>query len=330
MLAAIAAKAKTSRGTVSSVLNGSYADRRISEELAARVREAAAELGARPNAAARAMQSGRFGAVGLLTHPRGQRVSPFLGLLQGILAAAQAHQYLVSVAPLPDADEEHELPRLLRESCVDGVVIDCIEDIPAWLTEDVERSGVPAVWANVKFPEDCVHPDDYEGARAATERLLLQGRRDIVFVAGQRSAHYSQADRVAGYERAMQSAQRTPRVVYGRARDASLPSLLSKKNQRSLPDAIIAGGPQEAIVLSLEAARVGLSLPEQLSIVTFAESAMIWNYLEDLPIQVIEIPAFALGAEAVRALIARIDGGKPGPARTIPYDVERALTPPRS
>ncbi|HEY7200131.1 MAG TPA: LacI family DNA-binding transcriptional regulator, partial [Candidatus Dormibacteraeota bacterium] len=83
----VARRAGVSRATVSYVLNG-VPESRISQMTAARVREAAGELGYVPHAMARSLRAGRTGLVLVprMTSPPGPMLDSFQEALEGRLA----------------------------------------------------------------------------------------------------------------------------------------------------------------------------------------------------------------------------------------------------
>ncbi len=85
-IAEVAARAGVGAGTVSRVLNGSP---KVSETTRAKVQSAIAELGYRPNAAARALKEGRTRTLGLVIPPASQRLTDMqLGFVAGVVEAA--------------------------------------------------------------------------------------------------------------------------------------------------------------------------------------------------------------------------------------------------
>jgi LacI family transcriptional regulator len=217
----IAARARVSRMTVSNVLSG-----RVKHVLpqavrrAERIREIAAAMGYRPNAAARAVSQGRCGAAGLLLSMNEATSAVNGWLLRGLDTALAEHDTHLTLIRLPDAKLVNEgyVPKLLREFAVDGLLINYHAHIPPQLIELIERHRTPSVWINSKQPHDSVYPDDYRGAYDATVRLIGDGHRAIAFLdystdwAGG-AWHYSSVDRRDGYLKAMTEAGLAPRLI---------------------------------------------------------------------------------------------------------------------
>lgn len=92
----VARRAGVSRATVSYILTGSPAAARISDEVAARVRAAAVDLGYAPNYAARTLASGQTHTIGLAVGTMPQGLWPFWArIAEGAEAQALAAGYSV-------------------------------------------------------------------------------------------------------------------------------------------------------------------------------------------------------------------------------------------
>ena len=106
----VARRSGVSQSTVSLVFSGKAAGR-ISAGTEAAVRAAAAELGYRPNAAARALKTGAARTVALVVP---DITNPFFGgLLRGAQPAARAAGYAVALIDT-DNDREWGAPRPRR------------------------------------------------------------------------------------------------------------------------------------------------------------------------------------------------------------------------
>ncbi len=304
LLGAIAREVGVSKSTVSSVLNGRYRERRISERVASMVLEASRRIDQRPNAAARAVQSGRHGTIGLVSSSEGERVSPFLHLWRGAMIEAASRDVNLALAPLPDElSVEQELPRLVREDFTDGLIIDLIHDIPPSFTQAIERHRIPAVFANAKLEHNCVYPNDRLAAREASERLLALGHRRICFFGFGWQVHYSDAERRAGYREALERAGLVPFEVS----DVPLLQLEQADALRAIfadnwPTAVVAYSPTEAIVVARAAELSGLRVPHDVSIVTFADTLEHWRFLAALGVVSMLVPSLDVGRLAVSTL----------------------------
>lgn len=280
----------------------------------------AEQHGYRPNAAAQAMRSGRHGCVLLLmSTDRGKSFLP-MELLDGIHEGLAAHDQRLMLANLDDEalGSEAILPASLRRWMADGVIINYTHDIPSRLEEIIRASRLPAVWINVKRDVDAVYPDDHVGGLVATRRLLELGHRRIAFVNTMSELHYSARDRRAGYEAAMRGAGLPPdclvlpdRFPTAAERRAILRGWLDRPQ---LPTAIVTARPHDALTLRSLALESGLRLPQQLSLITIAESAEDRDGTE---LSTMRLPERAVGLAAVAMLMRRTGTDAPQPAQSI-------------
>jgi LacI family transcriptional regulator len=321
-----------SQPTVSHVLNGRAERFRISPQTQERVHEAAAKLGYRVNALARATRTGRSNFVALLlsTHSGRSYLPPtMLDTIHDALAERDLHLVL---AKLPDAQlsDQTFVPRILRELGVDGLLIDYTDQIPPAMIELIERNALPAIWINTDRATDCVRPDDRQMGRLATEQLVQRGHRRIAYVDyavghdALAQAHYSRRERELGYTQAMLAAGLRPEVLRlatgleKQQRADDLERLLREANR---PTAVISYSPQSSALLKAMR-RVGLSFPADLAWVSFADrpaTFMQWDRESELHAGNVYLPHKEVAREAVAMLIDKLTRPLVGlKARVIP------------
>jgi LacI family transcriptional regulator len=294
-------------------------DPSISEATRERVRKLAAEIGYRPNASARAMRAGKFGTVALVlsAHP-GRSYLPERAL-RGICQTLSDRELQLTIAQLPDEKltDAGFVPRLLREYCCDGMLIDYTDHIPDRMIELIEQLRQPAIWLNRKQDHDCVYPDDLAMGREATRRLLAAGHRRIAYVdwgAGWKQldqAHYSQRDRQAGYEAAMRDAGLTCRIV--RREDSTIDSS-AEELMALIGDLVTGADAPTAFVtyswpfgrrIAAAVMRRQRRVPQDVSLVTISEQR---ERLDDGTYVDTEIvPTHAYGVAGVQAVLDKLD-----------------------
>jgi DNA-binding LacI/PurR family transcriptional regulator len=178
----VAALAGVSHQTVSRVVNGHP---NVAPHTRERVERAIAELGYRPNIAARALVTGSTRTIGLVTVKINQ-YGPAQTML-GLENAARAAGYSLSVSILDDATAA-----AMREA-VDTFVAQRVDGIVALSTYDDAAEAlraldppVPLVAVQVGGAEDrpAVGVDQEAGARSATRHLLSLGHRTVHHVSG--------------------------------------------------------------------------------------------------------------------------------------------------
>lgn len=309
----LAALGNVSVQTVSTAINGKDG---IGDDTRKRILALADQLGYRPNATARATRTGRTGCIGILMNPvpGGSQRSPELE--EGIVRELARHDLYVAKGYLSrDVNAtESDLPRVLREWMADGLLLDFPMLVPAVVESMLGRARVPAVWINNKRHADCVYPDDHGAAKAATEQLLARGHRRIAYVnprhretASAIYAHFSAVDRESGYVLAMRNAGLEPRIVMappGGDLDANDPEELIGQllRQPDRPTALVCySGATDTRIAAL---RLGLRIPQDLSVVSFCSNEV--PYLAERTVARLVVPFRRMGIEAVGLVMQKI------------------------
>jgi len=203
----VALVARVSAKTVSNVVNDHP---HVHPTTRARVQQAIAELGYRPNHSARGLRSGRTGVIGLAVPE--MRQAYFAELADAVIAAA-AKRNLSVIVGQAGGDRERETAILtngLRQT--DGLLFS-----PERLgTEDRDLLSVvdfPLVMLGERIfggPTDHVTMHNVSASRAAVEHLIAAGRRRIAVVGAhpdQRTGQLRPSDlRVQGYRDALVAA----------------------------------------------------------------------------------------------------------------------------
>jgi DNA-binding LacI/PurR family transcriptional regulator len=199
----VARLAGVSHQTVSRVLNDHP---NVKEQTRLRVRAAIAELGYRPNRAARTLVTGRSQLIGVVT--LNSTLFGPASLLTAFEQAAAEAGFAVSVASVVNLDRESVTAAVDRhlDQRVAGVVViaptvsagEGLADVP---------SGVPLV--TIDGDPDQTHAlvtvDQVAGARAATRHLLAAGHRTVWHISGP-AQWYDAAGRIEGWRQALTEA----------------------------------------------------------------------------------------------------------------------------
>lgn len=185
-LAQVAGSAGVSVTTASYILNGRSAEMRISPETEARVLKAVAELGYRPNRAARSLRTRRTATFGLISdfiasgHFSGQ-------MLTGASAEARRRDHVLLIG---ETGGDPELEDLLIEEMldrqVDGLLFATVA--ATRIRVNPRLLTVPTVLLNCTDPDSglpSVLPDDRAGGATAASILLDAGIRDRIWVVGE-------------------------------------------------------------------------------------------------------------------------------------------------
>ena len=200
----VARLAEVSIKTVSNVINDYPHIRPATRE---RVEAAIAQLGYQPNLSARSLRSGRTGVISLALPELS--LSYFAELADSVIAAAESRGLTVLIEQTGgDRERELEMLRSPRRKLSDGLLFS-----PLGVGQDdaaLIEQPYPVVLLGERIfggPTDHVTMRNVEGARAATEYLLGQGRRRIALVGAHDGEVIGSAGlRVRGYREALEAA----------------------------------------------------------------------------------------------------------------------------
>ncbi len=271
----VARLAGVSHQTVSRVLNDHPS---VRPETRARVNAAIAELGYRPNPAARALVTRRSQTIGVLTTGEA-RFGPTSTLL-AVEDAARAAGYYVSLAIVRHPSEKEvaaSLDHFMGQS-VEGVVV-IAPRAEAVTAARAVASSVPVVMVAAGEPGApgfrTVSVDQEAGAVLATRHLLELGHRDVVHLSGPQDWLDARL-RLRGWqaERARWGLPPAEAIHgdwsaergYAAGRD-----LLARaaSGEAELPTAIFAANDQLALGLLRALSEAGVPVPGRVSVVGF-------------------------------------------------------------
>ena len=287
-----------------SLASASYAVNKtgsLGEDTRSHVLNIAEELGYRQNLSARATRTGRTGAIGFVVP---DMTNPFFpSLAQSVVQRARQNGYSVFVTDSEgDPDQEMEVIRQLIGRGVDGIVWFPVNDDNS-LTKINADLPIIVIDRTVSGFE-CIQADYSEGGRLAAEHLVNLGHRSIGVVAGPLDVK-SMRDRC-------QSAEG---LIKSRANLAfTVENAFATELEKSVADAIVSksatavfcGSDLIAIGVLRVARAAGLTIPGDLSIVGFDD--IPWAEYCTPTLTTIEMPVDEMAAEAVDALLRKIDG----------------------
>lgn len=308
----VAADVGVSVSTVSLVLNDN--DRgRVRPDLAARVRSSAEQLGYQPNLLARSLKLRKTHTIGFLSESVAS--STFSGeLLAGAHEAAKAAGYQLIILDVDD--DLDQAARLLMQREVEGLII---------ATDYHREQSLPTVARRLPVVFlDCVPdsaeagvaavivPDEYAGARAATDRLLDLGHTRIAHIGVLDRDYIATGLRFQGYSDALaaRGIGADPRLRV----DADDPSTASGRvvAQHLLelppelrPSAVFCFSDQIAWGVLQVARRRGVRVPEDLAVIGFDNQRFIAE--STLPaLTSVQLPHRRMGELALGAALKAI------------------------
>jgi DNA-binding LacI/PurR family transcriptional regulator len=235
-----------------------------------RVLAAAAELGYRPNALARAMISGRSNLIAVLVAYLDNQFYPIV--LENLSRALQARGYQVLLFMTDPGNQDRMVQQMLQFQ-VEGIVM-ASATMSSSLARECAETGIPVVLFNryvPSLPASSVTSDNVSGGRLLARLLHAAGHRRIAFIAGAEDSSTSR-DREAGFSQALAEAGnaiwRKEVGDYSFAGAAAAARKLFAGSDR--PDAIFAANDHMAFsVMDVIRGETGLRIPEDVSVVGY-------------------------------------------------------------
>jgi DNA-binding LacI/PurR family transcriptional regulator len=312
-MAMVAQRAGVSGQTVSRVANDSP---KVDPDTRARVEQAMAELGYRPNRAARALRTGRTHTLGLVAQTLATVGNS--RMLQAVAESAASHGYAVTVVTLGAGGDIDDAFDRLRDQGVDGAIV--LNEATA-LARDAASAGLRLVVVD-SAPDErftVIGTDHAAGARAATEHLLAAGHATVHHLAGP-GGSFAAAERERGWRQALAAAGiAAPAIVRG---DWSAASGHARAGQLSEATAIFAANDQMALGALRALADAGRRVPEDVAVIGFDDIADAAQFQP--PLTTVRQDFDALGEQAVQVLIADIEGGRAATSLLAPALIVRA------
>lgn len=304
----VARRAGVSTATVSRVINQPGG---VRPALRAQVEAAVLQLGYVPHAGARTLKSRRTGTVGAIFPTIDNAIfAKAIDALQRRLAEAD-HQLLIATCGYDPAVEESQALNLLARG-VDALMLCGCAQRPALLARLKER-GVPVVHVmSWPLPPGLVGVG-FDNARAMNQvvRYLLDlGHRRIAMLAGVTRDNDRAAERVRGVREALAAAglklgaDRLVERRYGLA--PAREGLQQLMEAASPPTAVVCGNDVLAFGALLEAQRLGLDVPRDLSIVGFDDLEMASHVQPALT--TVHVPAETMWRRAAERALAMVRG----------------------
>ncbi|MGW3402210.1 LacI family DNA-binding transcriptional regulator [Streptomyces zhihengii] len=314
----VARAAGVSQATVSLVLGEKWRGR-VSERTAALVRDAARDLGYRPNLAARNLRLGRT-RTALLVVPA--LTNEFFARVHtGASAVAEQHGFGVVLYPSPDGTGPARDPFASARAALDGVIA---SSMAAEALGAIRGANLPLVMLDSDPAEPGVaahvNLDIADGMRQIAGHLIALGHRRIVhlasaveswtFDARARALHTAVAGTPGTELRTVTAALD---VSAGReAAERALTAPGPRPTALLCDDDILAAGACKA------ARRLGLRVPADLSVTGFDDLALATALEPELT--TVRLPAEEIGRRGMAALLAVL-GDRPPQQDSLPVEL---------
>lgn len=308
----VAALAGVSPSTVSRTCKNNPS---ISEETKERVRKAMLTLGYEPNFQASNLASQNSRTIGIILPASAKEVyenSFYLEAIQGISHYCNGRQYMTTIVTGQDEDEILDAVRsMARSGKVDGfIVLYSRKDDP--VIDYLFNEGLLYILIGkaTQYINQTIYIDNDNllAGQEATEYLYGLGHRKIAYLGSDSSLMFS-ADRKAGYQLALASHQIPFRPEYcvevknvSENNEELLCRLLTQEDR---PTAILVSDDILAVSLERACLENHLSIPEDLSIISFNNS--LFARMTSPQLTSIDIGSGQLGSEAASQIINHIE-----------------------
>lgn len=339
----VAKLAGVSPGIVSSVINGrDYGSIRVSETTRERVRAAVRELGYVPNIAARNLARGSNRLIGVFTYeslfPLESR-NFYHEFLIGIEEAAELAEHnllLVSGAKTADNRRSIYAGGVNQLQLADGALLLGTHEDDEEIIR-LARESYPFVFIGHREFEGVelsyVAADYVQGTAAVVEEVVRLGHRRValIFKAGReepipgRRAGFAEAVARLGLDPA-EAALFTLGAEDGLRSAPDAPSMINTLIENGITAALVEAS-ETAVEINMAAERLGLIVPDDLSIIGLGGSDAAPDLTE------MHIPRHEMGQEAVRLLLTLLADPETAPVRTtLPCSLRRrgTLSAPKS
>ena len=312
-LSDVAREAGVSPYTVSGVLNGARTNTRVSAATRARIMESAARLRYQPNAQARNLARNCTKTVGILfDYLRSSDVltsSYSSAILQGIVSRASLCGYDILLYTDNNGGESERF----RDRRTDGIII-VAPRTGDHIVRDLAASHLPLVAISAdpeqarEFDFLSIDVDNEQGIFLAVSHLAERGHRRIAHLTGDLDM-VSVGIRRHAFCQAVAERGLPDGLIFtcgynGSLVEEALNALLALPDP---PTAIVAGNDTIALQVLAGAAKRNIAVPDALSVIGFDDAPAASHVTPKLT--TLRQPLTAIGAEAVRLLIERIESG---------------------
>lgn len=309
----VARKAGVSRSAVSRVFTPGAS---VSKTTAAKVRNAARELGYRPNVLARSLITGRSRIIGLVVAYLENQFYP--EAIERLSKSLQERGYhvLVFMASNDSAATQEVIDELLDYQ-VDGIIAASV-GMSNDLTRRCEEAGIPIVLFNRDQYDDrlsSVTSDNMAGGRKLAAFLAAGGHTRIGHIAGWEGAS-TQIDREAGFKAGLMDAglKLVSRAVGNFNFEQAKTAARQMFDRDDYPDAVFVANDHMAFaVMDVLRFELGLSIPGDVSVVGYDDvSLAAWPSYD---LTTVRQPANRMVTETVDILMTRLDDTDAAPRR---------------
>jgi LacI family transcriptional regulator len=302
-----------SANTVSLALRNSP---RINENTKNRIQIAAKKLKYHPNILARQFSLQKTNIVCLIVPSI--EVAIFPGIATGIESILSNSGFnLFFYNSHDDPQKEAEQLNLLMEMNVAGIIIaPAQEKSNVALLQEIQQLNIPLVMIDRFLPEIATYfvgTNDRDMAFCCVEYLIKLGHQDIGFIVGP-SNTYTADERLMGYRRALEKYGIEYRekllAGWGFYSKHGIKGIIELLRLKPRPTAVFCINDAVAIGAMKVLLRLGIKVPDEISISCFFHGINVVNRLLRTPMTGIHQPAYSLGIKAAEILLDLINNVK--------------------
>lgn len=303
----LAKELNVSISTVSKALNNSE---EIGEETVKRVKELAELYNYTPNRMALSLKQNKTKTIGVIIP---NVLNHFLAkVLFGIEREAAALGYnIITCISNESLEKEKESLQLLASGSVDGFIL-CVSE-ETQVKNEIDHfkktisRGLPIVMFDRVAHDvmcDKVIVDDFDATYNATKNLLLENRKNIVFISNIDDLSVGKL-RERGYNKAiLEDGGQVPLVLRVMKKDDHQKKIKSFFKNNKTIDGVVAADSTSGIISINSAINLGKKVPKHMSVIGFASKSDSNHTLPRLT--TIRQHAKAIGANAAQLLINRL------------------------
>ncbi|WP_263359702.1 LacI family DNA-binding transcriptional regulator [Acidicapsa ligni] len=297
----VARKAGVGTTTVSRVINGGE---RVSPETLSRVQAVIAELGFRPNQAARILKGNRAKTISLVIPSIADPFFAQCAEAVQVIARAQDSLLIVTVTNNDPRAEVENLETLVQHR-TDGLLVVPANHQSRTLPALLQRMGVPVICLDRPLenaPFSSVVTKNFQAARDATKHLVDHGYKRILCLGGEANL-YTIHERIRGYSRAMKDAKLVALIDMS-AKDykSTEQALEAHMGGTTPPDAILTLKNETTIDTFEVLQKFRISVPKQVALLGYDDFELASSLRPS--ITVVQQPISDLGRIAAEMLFA--------------------------
>lgn len=287
----------------------------ISKETKEKVRKAMEQLGYEPSFQGSNSEGAENKTIGIILppSPRESFENAFhLEVIRGVSQFCNQHHYMNTVITGQDETEIlNVLSSFVKSGQVDGFIVTYSKQDDS-IMDYLYNEGLlyVVIGKAYRFANQTVYVDNDNvlAAQEATEYLIRRGHRNIAYLGSDSNLMFS-ADRKAGYQLALLNNGITVNpeniIELPFVPEEKSAAVLSLLNREERPTAMLVSDDIFAVALERACTESGLSIPEDISIISFNNS--LFARLTSPALTSIDINSVQLGIEAASQVINHIE-----------------------